>query len=114
MFWRSSKNLGPSFLDLEANHPSMKSPYTKPEQSSKKLLTYGGVALAVLTCLYLYQTLRMPGGGLSHLRTDTFPDSFRLAVIADLDQSSKKEGKALWHSLYMTVSVSLLGSPPSC
>lgn len=104
MFWRSSKNLGPTILDLEANHPAMKSPYTKPEQSSKKLLTYGGIAVTILFCLYVYQSLRASGGGLSHLRTDTFPDSFRLAVIADLDQSSKKEGKQSWHSLYMTVS----------
>ena len=37
-----------------------------------------------------------------HLRTDTFPDSFRIAVIADLDQGSKREGKQSWYSLYMT------------
>ncbi len=39
---------------------------------------------------------------MQHLRTDTFPDSFRIAVIADLDQSSKREGKQSWYSLYMT------------
>ena len=42
---------------------------------------------------------RPPG---QHLRTDTFPESFRIAVIADLDQTSKREGKASWYSLYMT------------
>jgi hypothetical protein len=31
-----------------------------------------------------------PGGG-GHLRMDKFPESFRIAVIADLDQKSKKE-----------------------
>ncbi len=37
-----------------------------------------------------------------HLRADTFPESFRLAVIADLDTASKRAGKESWFSLYMT------------
>ncbi len=86
----------------------MKTPYSKPTDASKaRLYTYIGGAVAVLTAIYLLQTI-LVGGGLSHLRTDTFPDSFRLAVIADLDQSSKKEGKASWTSQYMTVSLSQL------
>ena len=86
----------------------MKTPYSKPTDASKaRLYTYIGGAVAVLTAIYLFQTIFV-GGGLSHLRTDTFPDSFRLAVIADLDQSSKKEGKASWTSQYMTVSLSQL------
>jgi soluble calcium-activated nucleotidase 1 len=43
--------------------------------------------------------------GASGARLDVFPDSFRLAVIADLDQRSKREGRdagKLWHSIYMT------------
>ena len=86
----------------------MKTPYSKPTDASKaRLYTYIGGAVAVLTAIYLLQTI-LVGGGLSHLRTDTFPDSFRLAVIADLDQSSKKEGKASWTSQYMTVSAAAL------
>ncbi len=37
-----------------------------------------------------------------HLRSDTFPESFRLAVISDLDQKSKRDGKEKWFSIYMT------------
>jgi len=45
-----------------------------------------------------------PGSG-GHLRMDKFPESFRIAVIADLDQKSKKENGKQWFSYYMTASV---------
>jgi hypothetical protein len=66
----------------------------------KRLLTLGGAAAAlILTVLFLHRMTMT--GAVSHLRSDTFPESFRIAVIADLDQSSKKEKS--WYSLYMTV-----------
>lgn len=109
--FQSRRTGSTTFVDLEdpsADGGSMKTPYSKPTDASKaRLYTYIGGAVAVLTAIYLFQTIFV-GGGLSHLRTDTFPDSFRLAVIADLDQSSKKEGKASWTSQYMTVSAAAL------
>jgi soluble calcium-activated nucleotidase 1 len=37
-----------------------------------------------------------------HLRLDKFPETFRIAVIADLDQRSKKENGKQWSTTYMT------------
>jgi hypothetical protein len=37
------------------------------------------------------------------LRLDRFPETFRLGVIADLDQRSKRDTGSSWYSVYMTV-----------
>ena len=70
----------------------MKSPTSKPDSalSRSKLVTLGGALLAlILTILVVHRMTSV--GGTTYLRSDTFPESFRIAVIADLDQSSKKE-----------------------
>ena len=93
---------GPLFnADLE-DGGAMKSPTSKPDGalSRARLVTLGGALAGLILTIFMIHRL-MVVGVVSHLRSDTFPESFRIAVIADLDQTSKREKS--WYSIYMTV-----------
>lgn len=98
-----------SSTDLE--DPAMKSPFAKaPEVVRQKQIAVGIMLCVMLLALLLLPSLFGGSDGdatLNHLRLDKFPETFRISVIADLDQSSKKDSPkgSTWHSLYMTATL---------
>lgn len=86
---------------------SAKSPESKrmakPPQFSWNRAALGGLGLVAVV---LFGIFIFSGKSSQGLRS--MPEKFRIAIIADLDKLSKKtgaDGKAVWHSKYMTVRV---------
>ena len=83
----------------------MKSAFMK-DSAAGSALPRNVRALALAAAALLVFLFIVPGvasfGVPTHLRADTFAESFRIAVIADLDQASKREGGKSWYSVYLT------------
>lgn len=91
--------------DLE-DGGAMKSAFMKDSAAAGSGLPRNARALALAAAALLVFLFVVPGvasfGVPTHLRADTFAESFRIAVIADLDQASKREGGKSWYSVYLT------------
>lgn len=85
----------------------MKNVFSKPAHAGTDLYqrkwVVGSVVGLLLLALFLLPGLGGAGDAVSSkLLREKFPDTFRIAVIADLDKSSKVKDKNLYRAPYMT------------
>lgn len=82
---------------------NMKSPFSKlAENPQQRKWAIAIVAALIVLVFFLLPASRPAGEVGGALRLDRFPETFRIAVIADLDQTSKKADGKQWKSTYMT------------